>query len=216
MKRTLLIIISIVLCALTAMAQEEQYKLRHDSLFVYESWESIFSGEADHLIINPEVDVYTPYDVEFDGIKKELNKILKDEAVAVAWGDSLWYINSQWLRKNFKGDCKKMRDYVPLYFSSKIAFVQWTGTVVSKFMIQTFDLDVNDYLDNGEIYLLNFENMMVEKVDSNRLSNLLSYYPDLQRRYDSMRDYKETYMIADFFLQYVQRISQDPNVPFLF
>jgi hypothetical protein len=48
------------------------------------------------------------------------------------------------------------------------------------------------------------------------MSRLLEPYMDLRRRYESMRDYKETYMINNFFLQYVDRLNDDDSVPFLF
>lgn len=216
MKQTILIFMGILLWAATASAQQSQYKLRHDSLYVYTTWEQIWAGEPSVIVLNPDIKVYTPYQVEFDAIKKDLRQIVNDKAVTVALGDSLWYINSKWLKHNFKGDCKRMRDYVPFYFSSKVAFVQWASAGVPKFMMQFMDIDAMDTIDDGEIYLLDFESMTVEKVDSDKLSELLSRYPDLRRRYEMMQDYNEPYMIADFFLQYVERIMQDPDVPYLF
>ena len=223
MKRTFILLATIILLGMGLKAQEHQYTIRHDSLYVYPSWEAIFDATPSNIIINPEVMVYTPFHVEFDCIKKDLNKLVKNESLAVAIGDTLWYINSKWLKQNFKGECKGMRDYVPLYFSSKIAFVQWAGpnSLGSRVLdmllgVGEFDPDDSEFAPAGMLYLLNFDNMMVEKVDSDKLSEILSYYPDLQRRYESMRDYKEAYIINDFFLQYVQRISQDPSVPYLF
>ena len=120
MKQIILIVTFIIMCATSMKSQEHKYQVRHDSLMVYQSWEAMFDGVADTIVINPAITAYSPYQVEFDGIKKPVNKMLKDETVAVALGDTLWYINSQWLKKNFKGDSKHMNYYVPLYFSGKI------------------------------------------------------------------------------------------------
>ena len=220
MRRIFLTLAILTLWATSMCAQEREYRARHDSLMVYQSWESIFNGIADTLIMNPEVLMYTPYDIEFDGIRKNINKMLKDETVAVALGDSLWFVNTNWLKKNFKGESKHMSHYVPLYFSAKVAFVQWAGSssLGWRFLeaMRNGEATADEYNKPGMIYLINFENGLVEKVDSKKLSELLSDYPDLQRRYESMRDYDKPYIINDFFLQYVQRLGQDPSVPYLF
>lgn len=216
MKRTFLIIIGILLLAISSSAQEQQYKLRHDSLYVYQSWEHIFDGEVDFIIVNPDILTHTPFDVEFDAVKNDLRKIVNDIAVAVSVGDSLWYINSKWIKKNFKGDCKGFRDYVPLYFSAKIAFVQW-GKQFRKFTVNDDDnIDYSATPPEGKLYLLDFETGIVELIDSDKLSQLLTPYHDLRRRYEMMHDYDKTYVINDFFLQYVGRINNDPDVPYLF
>jgi len=215
MKRTFLILASILMCIACASAQSEsQYKVRHDSLHVYLSWESMFDGVADTIIMNPEFDAVTPYNIEFDCIKKDLNKLVKNEAVAVAVGDTLWFVNSNWIKKNFEGPCKKMKNYVPLYFSAKVAFVQWAGFTVPEFFVNRSNIEM--FLDDPHLYILDFDNATVEQVTSDKLIDLLDMYPDLKRRYQMMRDYDEEYMIDDFFLQYVERLSQDPSVPFLF
>ena len=43
----------------------QQYSARHDSLFVYNSWESIMDQWPDTVVINPEIAIWTPYDFEF-------------------------------------------------------------------------------------------------------------------------------------------------------
>lgn len=220
MKRVILIATIIIACVTSICAQD--YRARHDSLMVYMSWESMFDGIADTTVLNPEITAYTPFHIEFDGIKKSTNKMLKEQAIAVAMGDTLWYINSRWLKKNFKGECKHMNDYVPLYFSGKIAFIQWSApsrgvNILKLIALMDNSIDIDEYEQNaGMLYLINFENKMVEKIDSSKLSELLATYPDLQRRYESMHDYKETYMINDFFLQYIERLNEDPNIPYLF
>lgn len=212
----MLILTTLLLWAASATAQDApQYTVRHDSLHVYLSWEAMWGGNADTIVINPEFIPYTIYDIEFDCIKRDLNKMVRKQAVGVAIGDTLWYVNSRWLKDNFTGDCKRMRDYVPLYFSSKIAFIQWAGTSLPGYFYSSVP-DIEEYMDDPEIYVISFENKEVRLLDSDLLTNLLDDYPDLRRRYVSMRDYKERHMIAYFFLQYVERVNADPTVLPLF
>ena len=203
---------------MTTSAQGTKYKVRHDSLMVYQSWEAMFDGISDTIIINPEIKLYSAYHIEFDGIKKNINSLLKDHTVAASLGDSLWYINSRWLKKYFKGECKHMRDYVPLYYSAKIAFIQWSAPSNNNPLVSLLGdvLEIDYEEPEAKLYLIDFENLQVDLINSEKLSKLLSYYPDLQRRYESMHDFQKTYMINNFFLQYVQRLNEDPNVPFLF
>lgn len=212
MKRTIILFATILLTTLAFNVHAQQYKLRHDSLHVYLSWESMFDGESEYTILNPDINAYTDFDVEFDGIKKELRKLINDQAVAVALGDSLWYINSKYLKQNFKGDCKRMRDYVPLYFSAKIAFIQWGAP---RYGFYVSEDAAAESIVTGELYLIDFDNKRVDKITPEKLSDLLSFYPDLRRRYEGMYDYQWQYVITDFFLQYVKRINDDPNVPYL-
>lgn len=220
MKRTFLLLMSILVWTAIVSAQNQEYRLRHDSLYVYTSWEQMFDNDPYMLVVNPEITANTEFNVEFDGIKKDLRKTINDESVAVALGDTVWYINTKWLKNNFKGECKQMKNFVPLYFSAKIAFMQWGkplnfGQQFLQSLIEE-GYEYNEVVTRADLYLINFENNMVEKINSDKLSDMLSIYRDLQRRYDSMGDYKESYMIANFFLQYVQRINEDPNIPYLF
>ena len=193
-----------------------------DTLMVYNSWEAIFDQWPDTVIVNPDIEAYTPCTIDIDSRDKETKKTL-DNAVAVALGDTIWLINTQWLKHNFSGDCKKMDCWVPLYFSAKVAFVQWTrydanvGMSLLGAIFGDEELFNKDYETTiPELYLINFEDQVVEKIDHKVLSRLLSYYPDLQRRYEGMKDYKKTYMINTFFLDYINRLNDDPNVPYLF
>ena len=214
MKRILVILVAVVALAQGAQAQSN-HSHRQDSLYVYNSWEAMFDGIADTIVMNPDFNVYTRYTVEFSPTEKDLRKWVKDYAVAVAIGDSLWYINSKWIKKNFTGDFGKMSHYVPLYFTAKVAFVQWASTnrLWSLFI---GDEAIEPDEEDGQLYVFDFENLTLEKVDAEKLISLLEIYPDLQRRYKMMRDYDKVYMVNDYFLQYVERIGGDPNVTYLF
>lgn len=214
----------ITLLALTAIAlgmSAQQYRARHDSVWVYNSWEAIMDQWPDTVIINPEITAWTPFDIEFEAIDKDVNHMLKKQTVAVAVGDSIWLINTQWLRDNkYKGDCKKMDDYTPLFFNAKVAFIQCVPTHTSTGMAllgallgdsEAFTPD--PWADEADFFWIDFETKRVDKVDHKKLSELLGDYPDLRRRFEQMADYKERYMVQSFFIDYVQRAERDPGYP---
>ncbi|MBQ2490336.1 MAG: hypothetical protein II539_01450, partial [Muribaculaceae bacterium] len=194
--------------------------------------EAIFDLIPDTIVANPEIKVRSEYDFEFKATSRDakaVNKMLKNEAVAVCLGDTLWLINSDWLKRNFKGDCKHFSRYVPLYYTGKIAFVQFqrNNPTVGGFLL---NLLVDGVLGadsgigmgdgyNGEtpkLYWIDFDNLRVREVNKNLLLELLEPYPDLLQRYTFRQYQDETYLINEFFLDYVNRLNRDPEVPYLF
>lgn len=176
---------------------------------------------ADTIIINPDIEVYTPYDVEFTTSNKSVDSMLRNEAVTLAVGDSIWYVNTYWLNDNFSGDCGKMDDWAPVFFTEKIAFVQW-GKYGPKFGLTLLGALLGDaelFNDSepqpGDLYLINFDQASVDKIDYKYLSTLLEVYPDLRRRYLMMKDYKKPYMVQYYFMEYVNRLNDDPTAPFI-
>lgn len=203
-----------------------------DTLSVYRSWEAIFGQMPDTLVVNPFVKVRSDFDFEFKASTRDakaVGKMLKNDAVAVCYADTLWLINSDWLKHHFKGDCKHFSRYVPLYFTGKIAFAQFqrNNPTVGGFLL---NLLVDGVLGadsgigmgdgyNGEtpkLYLIDFDAAQVRVVDRSLLMELLEPYPDLLQRYTFRQNQNETYLINEFFLDYVNRLNQDPEVPYLF
>lgn len=223
MKRLISTILTIIAVAAVSMPVVAQnYHLRHDTVYVYESWEAIFDQTPDAMLLNPDIEAFTPYDIDFTISDREQNRILHEETVALTVGDSIWLINTNWLRENFKGDCKKMIDWVPLYFSAKVAFIEWTDykSSVGMSILGSLLGDPELFYDDpestvGDLYMLDFDEGRVYKVDHKRLSKLLEPYHDLKVRYEGMKDYKKPYMIRTFFLEYINRLNDDPTVPFL-
>ena len=218
------IYITLMIVFLTAMGMAaEQYQARHDSVWVYNSWEAIMDQWPDTLIINPEITVWTPYDIEFEDVDKDVTKMLKHQTVAVAIGDTTWLVNTQWLRDNkYKGDCKKLDDYAPLFFNSKVAFIQCVPNHTSLGMVLLGSLvgdseafSADPWESQPDFFWIDFEGKRVDKVDHKKLSELLNDYPDLRRRFEQMRDYKERYMVQSFFIDYVQRAERDPGYPYI-
>ena len=131
-------------------------------------------------------------------------------------------INTSWLQQNFKGDCNKMDFWAPLYFTAKIAYVEWryyrasTGMTILGALLgddTLFDPDPDD--TQGDIYIIDFDAAEVYKLDHKRMSKLLEPYHDLKVRYEGMKDFKKQYIIRYFFMEYVNRLNDDPSVPYL-
>ncbi len=217
MKRKLLFIIMIVV-AVRALADGTVT----DSLTVYSSWDAVFDCRPDTVLHRVDVNVYTPYDFKITPRGKEMKKMLKQEAQVVTLGDSLWLVSSDYLKREFKGDCKHFSRFVPLYFSPGIAFVQWQrgdptvgGMLLNALVGGLFGVDagvgMSDYYYGrvAPFYHLDFEHKRVEKVDYDYLIKLLEDFPDLRRRFEQMRDCREQYMVNEFFLEYVELVSRD-------
>lgn len=211
------------LAAMAPVATAQEYHARHDSVWVYNSWESIMDQWPDTLLINPEIEAWTPYDIEFTTRSKATNQMLQEQTVAVAVGDTTWLVNTQWLRdQGYKGDVKKMDDYAPLFFNAKLSFIQCVPTHTSSGMALLGALlgdpelfSENPWENPADFYWIDFENKRVDKIDHKKLSELLSVYPDLQRRFEQMHDYKKRYVIQSFFIDFIQRAGGDPSYPYL-
>ncbi len=206
-------------------------QLSPDTLNVYTSWTSMFNATPDTLLLNAGIRVRSPYDYEIKVAKKDkiTKKMLKKSTVAVSIGDSIFLINSDWIKRSFDGDCSHFSRYVPLYFSAKIAFVQFQrnnptvgGALLNLFVDVLTGTDTGIGLGDGynnktpKLYLLDFGDKRVKEVNQKLLMQLLSPYSDLQRRYESMKNREETHIVNEFFLQLVDRLTQDPTVQYLF
>ena len=166
----------------------------HDSVYVYNSWEAILDQWPDTMLVDPEIVAVTPFDIIIaTPDEKDTQRMLQRKTVAVAVGDSLWLMSGQYLQRNFKGESKHMDAFVPMYFNAKVVFVQYNrphrnfGTTLLDMLFESEDYDYEDelYYTVAPLYLLDFENKRLHKVDHNVLSQLLADYPDLLRRYES-------------------------------
>ena len=209
---------AIVLAAVAAFAGRGAAQTA-DTLCVYRSWQSIFNQRADTVVVNPKIEVRSPYDYDFSTADKRVTRSLRQRSVAVAIGDSTWLISSNWIKTNFKGDCSHFSRFVPLFFSAKVAFVQWLRNMMVG-LVKGMDTGVGmGGMYNGataHFYHLDFATHTVHKVDSDYLIGLLDAYPDLLRRYTMMKDYQSTPMVNSYFMEYVDRLNSDPSVPYLF
>ena len=228
-KLLLYILLTIIACG-TPRAAAQRAALPADTVMLYLSWDAIFDAVPDTMLINPEIEMRSPYDYDFKSTTKgdkRSKKLLRDSAIAVTIGDSIWLINSRYLKRGFSGEVKKFDRFIPMYFNSKILFVQYiditnymSNEMLSSMFFRGYTMaEIYDELESAigaaPFYLVDFSGKTVYRVDEQLLTQLLEDYPDLLRRYSQMRDYRETYMINSFFLDYVNRLDYDPDVPFL-
>ena len=187
-------------CVLSAKADDE--------VFVYKSWESIFYGEADQVMTDLEMAAVSPFDMEIYSYDRSEALVLRDETVAVALGDSVWLMSPEYLNREFVGESRRITNFVPLYFTPQIAFVVYgykTG-------FGAFFSSPEDYDDvEGRYYILDFANRRLTLLDHHALSDLLGDYPDLKRRYESMKRYKSDDVVEFYFMEYLKRLAEDPD-----
>jgi hypothetical protein len=193
----------------------------------------VFFDGPDTLAVNPNIEINSPFNFRFKPTEKDskpLRKMIEKESVAVSIGDSVWLINSKYVKDSLQGEYNGIfENYVPLYFNEKIAFIQFIPTEISylPYEIEDFEgviagvgrdgiYNVGDY---GYVavphFLIDLASKSLILVDRSYLLVLLEHYPDMKRRYEMMADQNEFYMINQFFWDYVDRISRDPYVPYL-
>lgn len=188
-----------------------------DTVYFYESWEQVFS-DSPVIAVTPLVYTATPYELYFDTGNERFNSSVEDEFIAATMGDSIWLINSNYVKQNFNGDAKKLDGYVPFYFNDKVAFAVYAGVndnMSLKNILFGSDESNMDYSNAVSYYYFDFMGRKVLKVNPSVLSELLEDYHDLQMRYEGMKNYKKKEIIEDYFFKYIDRASQDvlrPNI----
>ena len=195
-------IVLMVLAMTSIQAVALTSEMPHDTIYFYNTWEQMFNEEPVIALVDPWIETITPYDVVITTDDSRIS----DRVVAATLGDSIWLINTHYLRQNFGGDAKKLSDFVPLYFNEKVAFV------VSDAAMSVKDIlfgPSEDYYPEGDYFYIDFQNRKVLKVTPTVLSALLEDYHDLQMRYEGMKDYKKRHIIEDYFFKYVDRATQD-------
>ena len=195
-------IVLMVLAMTSIQAVALTSEVPHDTIYFYNTWEQMFNEEPVIALVDPWIETITPYDVVITADDSRIS----ERVVAATLGDSIWLINTHYLRQNFGGDAKKLSDFVPLYFNEKVAFV------VSDAAMSVKDIlfgPSEDYYPEGDYFYIDFQNRKVLKVTPTVLSALLEDYHDLQMRYEGMKDYKKRHIIEDYFFKYVDRATQD-------
>ena len=196
-------LILLATASLTAVAQEEP----HDTVYFYTTWTQIFDMAPETMVVDPAIDVYSPFELYVETGDKKANKRIKNEYIAASLGDSTWLVNSNYLKENFKGDSKDLYGYVPLFFSEKVAYA-----VAEEYSYAELG-DIAFNVVSTYNYYIDFKRHKVIKVNEKTLGNLLADYHDLRMRYESMSNSNKSAIINDFFLQFVDRATDDPMRP---
>ena len=198
--RNMIVLMVLAMTSIQAVALTSE--MPHDTIYFYNTWEQMFNEEPVIALVDPWIETITPYDVVITTDDSRIS----ERVVAATLGDSIWLINTHYLRQNFGGDAKKLSDFVPLYFNEKVAFVVSDAAMsVKDILFGTSE----DYYPEGDYFYIDFQNRKVLKVTPTVLSALLEDYHDLQMRYEGMKDYKKRHIIEDYFFKYVDRATQD-------
>ena len=195
----------IAMASLNAVAMDEL----SDTVYFYSSWHQMFDEDADTMVVDPVIDYYSPFEIYVETRDKKVDKRIKNEYIAATLGDSIWLINSHYVKKNFKGDSKKLHGYVPLFFNEKVAYA-----VVEEYMYaEVGDMGFNVVSTHN--FYIDFDKRKVMRIDAKALSVLLADYPDLRMRFEGFKDNERSAILNEYFYQYVDRVNDDTLRPYL-
>lgn len=185
-----------------------------DTIYFYSTWEQMLYQEPTAMLTQPIIEAYTPFEVYIQSADERYNRFIDEKYIAATIGDSIWLINSAYLKRDFKGDAKKLSGFVPVFFNEKVAYALYTGN--PSVLSILFGVE---YVDNPDVsadfYYIDFVNRKVLKITPTVLSGLLEEYHDLQMRYEGMKDFKKSEIIEDYFLKYIDRATQDFMHPYI-
>lgn len=204
------LLLALTMASLHAVAVE----VPHDTIYFYKTWEQMLNLEPSAYIVDPVIETVTPYEAYIETGSEEINDNIEKEYIAFSQGDSIWLINSAYLKRNFKGDAKGFDGFIPVFFNDKVAFITGNGPLSVKDILFGTDNDgVTTYTQS--YYYIDFLNLKVNRLTHSYLSELLENYHDLQMRYEGMKDYKKSYMIEEFFFKFIDRATEDVMQPYI-
>lgn len=205
-----IMLVALAVTSYHAVAQTEP----HDTVYFYSTWEHIMAQTPDALIEDPWIDPITPYEIIIEVADDRMNELIQDHHIAATIGDSIWLINSEYLKREFKGDAKKLYAFVPFFYNDKVAYAVYNGNFSIKDILFGSG-EGPDYTAGMDYYYIDFVNRKVRKVTHSVLSELLEDYHDLQMRYEGMKDYRKRHIIEDYFFKYIDRATQDVMRPYI-
>lgn len=197
--RTIAVLL-LAFCSLHCVADE---CVERDTAYFYNSWEQMLLAEPDTMITDLALDFYSSFELYFASNDKEANKKIKKEYISATLSDGTWFINSNYLKEHFKGDSKKLHGYVPVFFNEKVAY----AVVEECSSTELGDIPFNVIAPYN--YYIDFNRRKVLRVNEKTLSAILADYQDLRMRYEGMNNKGWSSIIKDFFLQYVDRATDD-------
>ena len=195
-----------------------------DTIYLYSSWHAIMDHKPFRAYSGPIVWGNNALEYEVIVYDREALNAIYNQSVAMTLGDSTWLVNANWLLRNFKCEYTGFKGFMPLYFTNKIAFVQyWDDYPTDTGLRLIPGPDGNTKLEEVDIhygdptfYILDFGKREVREIDHDELASLLAPYPDLQRRYLGMKHGKRQDVIEFFLMKLVDALSNDPEAPELF
>ena len=125
--RTLLIYIIFAFAGLSCYAQTESENTDTvsaiDTVYIYTNWKSIVNHDPVAAYPGPIVYFNNELETEIFTSDPESQQVVDNQAIAVCVGDTLWLANINYLNQAFNNNCEWFLNYMPLYFTVKIAFV---------------------------------------------------------------------------------------------
>lgn len=188
-----------------------------DTVYFYDTWEDIFLEEPVIGLIDPFIYLITPYEIAIETGVEDVDYAINKTHIAATLGDSIWLINSQYLKREFTGDTKRLTEFMPFFFSDKVAYVLYVGENenLNWKNILFGDRVETDFEEIVDYYYIDFQNKSVIKITPSSLSMLLEDYHDLQMRYEGMKDFKKREIMLDYFFKYIDRAQQDVMKPYI-
>ena len=168
-------------------------------------------------LIDPFIYLITPYEIAIETGVEDVDYAINKTHIAATLGDSIWLINSQYLKREFTGDTKRLTEFMPFFFSDKVAYVLYVGENenLNWKNILFGDRVETDFEEIVDYYYIDFQNKSVIKITPSSLSMLLEDYHDLQMRYEGMKDFKKREIMLDYFFKYIDRAQQDVMKPYI-
>ena len=214
MKNRLKFIVLAAIASMSLCATAQNVSMAHDTIYFYKTWEQMLYLQPSAYVVDPIIFAETPYEVYIETGYDEANQSIENDYIALSQGDSIFLINSKYVRDFFKGDVKGFSGYIPIFFNDKVAYLTGNGPLTVKDILFGNDSDgVTSY--SQAFYYIDFVNRTVKHVTHSYLSELLTDYHDLKVRYEGMKDYKKRYIIEDYFYKYIDRASLDFMRPYI-
>ena len=204
----ILMVMALMLCSLHCAAAEPAPR---DTVYFYDTWEQMLDKRPVSMMVNPGVVVVSPYSIVFSAYNKLADQI-DHQHIAASMGDSIWLVNSNYLERIFETQIDYPMGYIPVFFNDKVAYVIYHSDLSLKDVVEGLP---KKKLYKVDYFYIDFLKHRVNRVTPDYLSQLLESYHDLQMRYESMKDYKKQEIIEEYFLKYVDRVSEDIMRPYI-
>ena len=202
----LIILLIVTTASLRAVAET----VPHDTVYLYNSWQGMMYHVPDCHMVDPIIDAASTCEVYIETHSDYLNGKI-EKAIGISLGDSVFMINTDYLRANFKGDVGRMHGFVPFFMNEKAAYVVYSGKVSFKSILFG---DMNDNRNSVACYYIDFLNRKILKVNARNLNRMLADYRNLQMRYEGM-DSQDSKVIEYFFQEYINEVTNDPSHPYI-
>ena len=196
---------AIAMTSLHAMA----FTAGHDTIYFYKTWEQVLYMEPAAMYVDPYM-YPSNFEIYFEVDDDYFNDNIMNEYIAATVGDSIWLVNSTYLKQHFKGDVRNLNNYVPLFFNYKVAYAIYSASLSVKDLLMG-ESETTEF----DFYYIDFFNRKVLRVSPTVLSELLEDYHDLQMRYEGMKDYNKRHIIEDYFYKYIDRATDDIMHPYI-